>query len=547
MDKLDRGKRVIKNWKKRSTKKSVWMEHWDEVTRFLIPRKENVYGQAVAGEKRGNELFDGEGIRCNDDMTSAFHTLMIPANAMWFSLGLSRNKQALNLDEASRLWFHQSSQICMEVINGSNFQVEVAEAFQDLGSLGTTVLNMEEDEEEIVRFYSRPIYNATLKENARGDVRTVQICEEYDEDEMFERYAPAIEKDDDLKRLISNCNGKKFKVIHEIGERMPHEIKEGEAFGSEKFPYYSVHVLERTGHILREGGFEEWPCATPRITKNNDEVYGRSPGMKALSEIKMKNQMMKVTIQSAQIAMAPPIQAPHNAFLAPLDLTPFGVSYRRGSEKAEPLFTGANINFSIEMLEYIKKAIQESFYTDKLKTIVGDRATATEVIQKRDEQYRFLSPVLSRLDRELLKPVIDRVFGICRRKKLLPEMPESLKAILNANGGKVKIEYLSPIAQAQKATSSENISRALAASAPIMQIQPEVADNIDGDKQLRKNWSIFNADPEILRKEADVQKMRKARQEAAQREAELVEGGAEADQIKAMSEAEKNANQRSTG
>jgi hypothetical protein len=38
--------------------------------------------------------------------------------------------------------------------------------------------------------------------------------------------------------------------------------------------------------------------------------------------------------------------------------------------------------------------------------------TATEVIQRNEEKMRLLGPVLGRLQSELLKPLIDRVFNI---------------------------------------------------------------------------------------------------------------------------------------
>jgi len=443
-------------------------------------------------------------------------------------------------DKETLEWLYDATLVMIDILNDSNFQVEITETYQDLGSIGTTVLREEEDDDDTVRFFSHPIYQVNLRENVKGDVRHVSRMYEYDEEDMMTVFGEAIEKHPDLKSMMANArSGKKFKIIHEVGERLASEIR-GDAIGAEAMPFYSIHVLESHAITLKESGFESWPYATPRFSKINEETYGRSPAMKVLADIKMINQMKKVSIQSAQIAMAPPLQAPHNGFLAPLDVSPFGVNYKRTQDKAEPLFVGANVQIGVEFIELIKQSIKEAFFTDKLKTLVGDRATATEVIQKRDEAFSFLSPTLSRFDRELLKPVIDRTFDICFRKKKFKPLPAKLLEAMKKNGGKLKIEYLSPIAQAQKAVLSENINRALNATAPILGAQPEVLDIVDGDKLLRKNLEVFNVPPEIQRSEADVNKIRKARQEAMQQAAEREQGVSEAETIKKMSEADAN-------
>ena len=85
--------------------------------------------------------------------------------------------------------------------------------------------------------------------------------------------------------------------------------------------------------------------------------------------------------------------------------------------------------------------------------------------------------------------------------------------------GKIKIEYLSPIAQAQKAILSENITRAIVATQPIMGAQPEVMDILDGEKILRKNLEYFNVSPDVIRSEREIRQIRAARQQAMQQSA----------------------------
>ena len=292
-------------------------------------------------------------------------------------------------------------------------------------------------------------------------------------------------------------------------------------------PWRSIHVLRDKGELLRESGFEEFPYAAPRWTKINKEKYGRSPAMKVMADIKMINQMMKVTIQGAQLAILPPLQVPDSGFLSPLKLQPASKNYKRSGLKDEvkPLFAGARPDIGLELVDRVSLSIRKAFFLDKFNVDLGDRATTVEVMQKRDEQLRSLGPVGGRMHRELLKPVVDRTFGIMDRKEMFGEAPDEIK------DAKLSVKYLSSIAQAQLTVQSDNISRAIGASASIIQIQPEVMDNIDGDKIVRENFDIYGVDPSLLREESEVQKLRKQRQDALNAQAEQESAASEADSI----------------
>ena len=64
--------------------------------------------------------------------------------------------------------------------------------------------------------------------------------------------------------------------------------------------YKSCYVLVEEKALLEEGGFDEFPYMVPRWQKVAGEIYGRSPSMTCLPDIKMVNQMMKTVIKAAQ-------------------------------------------------------------------------------------------------------------------------------------------------------------------------------------------------------------------------------------------------------
>jgi len=141
-----------------------------------------------------------------------------------------------------------------------------------------------------------------------------------------------------------------------------------------------------------------------------------------------------------------------------------------------------------------------------LRIAQADRQTATEIVERQDENFRGFSSVLARFTREGLQPVVNRTFGIMDRRGLIDDLPEELQGKAN-----LKVRFTSMIARAQKAIQADNNNRALQSSAAMIQSQPQTLDLVDGDKWLRRNWSIFGADADLLKTDTDVQKIRKQR------------------------------------
>lgn len=518
---------LIREYEKDKADRSTWTDHWDNVAEFGVPRKDNVYGQRTRGEKTNN-LFTGFAIWCIDFVGAAFHGMLTNPSSMWY--GLTTGIRELDSLDTVRIWLDEVAHRMNAVLNSSNFQTEIHETYIDIASFGTNILMMSEDDEEVIKFQSIPIYNATIRENDKGDVVEVGREFEFDAVQLNERY-----KDlrPEIKDNLNADRNKKYCIIHILKPRKYAEMQGQLRHLDKNLPksqkFVSFHILKEAGYILETGGFEENPYAVPRWSKTSDEKYGRSPLMKALSDVKLVNAMKKVTIQGAQLTIAPPVVAPDNGFLRPLTMKPFSVNYKRSTtkEKVEPVFTGANPSIGLDIIQSIQEEIKSHFYVDQLKMIVADRMTATEVIQRRDEQLRSLGPLLGRLHRELLKPIIDRTFNIMLNKGLLPEIPEELAA-----GGELKIKYLSSIAKAQITSEADNVVRAIQATSPLFELKPEIADYIDADYLLKYNFEVYGAPPKCIKPDAEVEKVREARAQAQQ---EMIQQEQEMQQTEQMS------------
>ena len=244
--------------------------------------------------------------------------------------------------------------------------------------------------------------------------------------------------------------------------------------------FESVYIEYKNGNELSVGGFVEFPFVVPRYLKASHEIYGRSPAMTALPDVKMLNEMSKTTIKAAQKQVDPPLLVPDDGFLLPVRTVPGGLNfYRSGTrDRIEPLNIGANNPLGLNMEEQRRTAIRNVFYVDQLLLQQGPQMTATEVIQRNEEKMRLLGPVLGRLQSELLKPMIDRCFAILLRNNQFAQAPDFL------SGQDIEIEYVSPLAKAQKSTELSSITRAIEILGSLANVAP-VFDYINFDALVK--------------------------------------------------------------
>jgi hypothetical protein len=236
---------------------------------------------------------------------------------------------------------------------------------------------------------------------------------------------------------------------------------------------------------------------------------GRSPAMIALPDVKMLNLMSKTIISAAQKQIDPPLLVPDDGFILPVRTQPGGLNfYRAGSrDTITPLNTGASIPIGLNMEEQRRAAIRSAFYVDQLLSGATPNMTATEVVQRQEERMRVIGPVLGRLMNEMLRPLIERVFGLMLRNDMLATPPEILQ------GRDVDIQYVSPLARAQKSSSLNSTMKALEILLPLAQAVP-VLDHLDPDGLVRHVTDSLGVPKTTLKTQTEVNQARQQQAEA---------------------------------
>lgn len=294
-------------------------------------------------------------------------------------------------------------------------------------------------------------------------------------------------------------------------------------------PFKSCYVAIDDMKMLAEGGFNEFPYVVPRYLKASYEIYGRSPAMNALPDVKMLNKMSEVTIKAAQKQIDPPLMIPDDGFILPVRTVPGGLNfYRSGSrDRIEPLNIGANNPVTLNMISERQLAVQKTFYVDQLLTSQGGNMTATEVLQRNEEKMRLLGPVLGRLQSELLQPLIERTFSILLRAGVFQQAPDILQ------GQDVDIEYVSPLAKAQKSGDLNAVMRGIEIFGAMSQFAP-VLDYLDADGLAKYVQNTLGLPAKVMRSDGQVRQIRKQRAEA---EAAAMQQQQQMEEAKALGQA----------
>lgn len=503
---------LLKRYGTLQTQRQNWESHWQEIADYIVPRKADITKKRTSGDKRTELIYDGTAIHAAELMSASLHGMLTNAATPWFSLRYENDE--LNGDDEAKEWLEGATDVMYQHLARSNFQEQIHELYSDLVTFGTAVIFIENDNDDGFRFSTRHIAECYVSENEQGRVDTVfrkykttarAAVRQFGEQEVTQRIAKLNEQDPYAE----------IELLHIVA---PRDVRNPRKRNSANKPFASIHLDPDDKMIIGESGFDSFPYCVPRFLKASFEMgYGRSPAMTALADTRMINKMSEVVIRAAQLQIHPPLMVPDDGFMSPVRTTPGGLNfYRSGTrDRIEPLNIGANNPLGELQLEQRRQAIRAAFYVDQLILGQGPQMTATEVIQRTEEKMRLLGPVLGRLQAELLQPLIGRCFEILSAQKAFAAAPAALR------DGTIDIEYVSPLAKAQRSGDIQGILQMIEFLMPLMNLDQSVGDYLDTDGLAKHIIKVTGTPATVVRGDGEVLGLRQQRAQAMQAEAEL--------------------------
>ena len=508
MAKTDLTKTIMARFDRLKTGRQNWETHWQEVADYMQPRKADVTRTRSRGDKRTELIFDSSPIQAVELLAASLHGMLTNPSTPWFSLRYK--DEGLDSDDEAKLWLEGVTDTMYTAFNRSNFQQEIFELYHDLITFGTAAMFIEEDQSDLLKFSTRHINEIYITENDKGRIDTVYRKFKITLRAAAQQFGNNLSEE--ARNKVEKDPFDEIDILHAVYPRQDFNPTKKD---KENMEFESVYVEYKNGNELSVGGFVEFPFVVPRYLKASHEIYGRSPAMTALPDVKMLNEMSKTTIKAAQKQVDPPLLVPDDGFLLPVRTVPGGLNfYRSGTrDRIEPLNIGANNPLGLNMEEQRRTAIRNVFYVDQLLLQQGPQMTATEVIQRNEEKMRLLGPVLGRLQSELLKPMIDRCFAILLRNNQFAQAPEFL------SGQDIEIEYVSPLAKAQKGTELSSITRAIEILGSLANVAP-VFDYINFDALVKHVADLVGVPQKVLKLQSQVNA---EREQAAQQQQQMAQ------------------------
>lgn len=515
------------------TRDSYVRPEWQNLSKYLSPAhgrfldaRDNIPGKVKVDR---NSIINGTATRAMSIAVAGIKGGLVPHSLKWFKLGLYDAE--LEKSEKAKEWLFAAEKVMYSVFNRSNFYEAIYMPFLEQLCFGTGPLQVNEHPTRVVNFDPWTIgeYALMTGEDKMVDTgfreywMTIRnIAQKFGRDEMSLR----------LRNMLQNNPDQYAKIIHCIKPRDDYDSGKRDNLN---MPFASVWI-EATGdqNVLGESGYRTKPVMYPRWLVVGEDAYGSDcPGMQSLGDVKQLQKMETDKLAALALMVRPPMNVPSKLWgrlkLFPNAQNP--VSQTEGETVKRTLEINYDIERARQEIRDVEDRIKEGFYNDLFLMLLNAEksgTTAYEIAKRNEEKLVLLGPVVERQNSELLTPTIDRVFDICMERGMFPVPPPELQ------GQDIRVEYVSLLAQAQKAVGVSGIEKTMGFMSNVLQVFPETRHKIKQFEMVDEFADMSGMNPNLIRSNEDAQKLHEAdlagQQQAAQQE-QLAAGASTAKEL----------------
>lgn len=521
------------------TERSSFDSHWLDLSDYNLPRRAQFsVSDTNQGQKKNQKIINSTSVQAIRTLRSGMMGGITSPARPWKKLTTADPN--LGRIDAVKEWLHIVDKAMDAVFLRSNLYNALPIVYGDLGVFAIAAMLVEEDFDRVIRCYAFPIGSYSVANDGKGRVRVFfrefrmtvrQVVKKFGEDEDgkidWTNLSTHVKALYDAKTLDAWIN-----VCHVITANTDYDPN---ALASNKKLFRSIYyekgsdtngassfVTADDSKFLSDKGYDYFPVLVPRWEVTGEDVYGTNcPGMMSLGDVKALQTMEKRKAQAVEKKVNPAMIASTKLKDSKVSILPGDVTF--GDMRAGDVLKAAHaVDISItEILEAIDKhenRISRAFYEDLFLMLAqSDRRqiTATEIDERKQEKLLALGPVLEQLNQDLLDPLIDITFDIMVKQELIPPPPEELQ------GMALKVEYVSIMHQAQKATGLAGIDRFVGFVRELAEIKPETLDKIDGDTLVDEYAEITGIPPTIVFPDERVAAIREGKAQAAAQQQQL--------------------------
>ena len=494
-----------------------YLKRWKAIRDYQLPYIgcfDDTADTTDYARRRDTNIYHSVAWQANQSFAAGVMSGLTPPSRQWFRLIWS-NDTMKNHPEAGEL-LDKRMNILQDVLLKSNFYNAIHSAYLEL-AFGQAPLAIFQDADTGVHFVPFTVGTYMMENGPDGIVDT--FCTKY---EMTARQlADKFGADKLTSAIRAELENGGVKTKHKLWwlvEPNRFHDRNKEVMDKYHMKYLSLYWLEEgENDFLDIGGFQEWPIPVARYLVTGNETYGKGPGWFAEGDSKGLQKLEKDDIIAVELGIKPPMAASATTAKQGINLTPGSYTVVERNEPVTPLFN-VNVNLQhlqekiLDLQDRIKRAYSADLFM-MLERLEDKNMTAQEVLQRKQEQLQQLGPVVQRLQFEFLRKIIERVYNILDRAGILPQ-PEDSELALALSQEEVTIEYISPLAQAQKMAGMTNIEQAIAFAGQLAQFDQSVLDKINFAKTVDSYFDMVGAPASIKRTEEEYEAIQQQKAQA---------------------------------
>jgi hypothetical protein len=401
---------------------------WQECADYTLPYRRNTGTGTV--QMKNAKLFDGTAADAIDQLAASLLAQLTPPFSSWIAVGPGPSANARDIERLSPV-LREMNAVLQGHFDRSNFAVEMHQAFLDLVIFGTACLRFDEGEPgeaSAFHFTAQPLNAVHFLDSARGNLDAAFSRISLSGEDVLARFPNAAEKIDAKASADTRYNILYAAIPHPQGGSILSFI---------------LNPEDGNPFLLEQMRVPTSPFIAFRWQKASGDIYGRSPVMKTLPDIKTANKVVELILKNASISVTgiwladdDGVLNPANIKLVPGAIIPKAV----GSAGLTPLKMPGDFNVSQLVLSDLRQKISQALLGDRLATN-SKRMTATEILERQNDIAQSLGATYGRLQGELLTPLAMRALSILRSRGEIADIP--------VDGRLLTLEYRSPLARAQ--------------------------------------------------------------------------------------------------
>jgi len=511
---------------------SSFISHYKEISEHTNPRRGRFEtSDRNRGTKRHKSIINSKATQAlNTSRAGLFAGVMSPTRP-WFELvapdpGLMRFMPV-------KAWYRQVGLQMRAIFNATNLYTMAPTMLGELLMFATGCMSHVDDEDALARFFTHTAGSYMISQNHKFEVDTVIREYEMTTEQMVNEFGMENLSLNVKRAADRNEWASWHKVVHVVEPnddfRPNNPLAKFKAFSSVKYEQGS----NEKDKFLNQGGFDDFPFYCPRWGVTGEDVYGTDcPGMTTLGDVKQLQIQEKRKAQAIDKMVNPPLTGPPSIRNVPVSQLAGGLTIYSGDATQNKLQSLYEVRINLQDLKEdmarVEGRIDSAYFVDLFLAISNmdgiQPRNELELSERNAERLLQLGPVLERLQGDFLDEMIGRTFNQMVKADLLPPAPQEIQ------DAPLKVEYVSSLAQAQRAVDTRGIDRLSTFVGTLMGAGLSDGKKFNGDMAIDEYASLVGTPPRLIIPDDQLAQQRQAEAEAAQRvqQLEAAEGAARA-------------------